>query len=608
MNLQAKLRDINYLKSIVNDLVDRGLQLPNNFPLSQVVNNINSYKFSKPRKVQIPKSDGVSLRDIYVYNDQDSFFLKIINKILYDHCSNIISPNVYSYKRGVRTYNAAKTVQKGLRENKIFGAKLDIHNYFLSISRDSLLKEIQKVSDDSETFKFFFNLFNIGNNDFMGILPGSAVSAFFANSLLRELDDWIYSNSLVYARYADDMIVFTKSKDELEEVLKQITFKLKKYGLSLNPKKIKRFDMNKPIDFLGLTITKEFIDINKQTFSNIKKFIKKTCGVYRKKIHQENLFGVEEGTRFCIQALLKKLYRSLSTDKNEHACSRMSYVLGSVTTDKTLKLIDYYVCDCLNDMRLDCHNRSSKRLSLGSFKEYGYVTCVKVWNIYKMNSKVCRLFTEILTRPKLEYRIKSNSIEILSTELKPSKQITVNSLMQLSDLIEKSSRIIVNGVSYLLENLIFDFKNMIIKLVKTIKDLDDYEILIENGKPKVNYVNLEINGLITKVNLTSLIYDDVSDEELLKYYHESLVNYDYEYNSRFSRLNCFGKLRTLYELNKCLPNLDADKILENSLEVRTLRFYFKLYNYLVKKPSVFNQSYFMIDDKNLPFMIIKDSL
>lgn len=608
MSIKDRLRDLDYLKSIINDLCDRGMELPSNFPLSQVIKDMNTYKFSKPRKVQIPKSDGKSMRDIFVYNEEDSFFLKIINKILYDECSNLISDSVYSYKRGVRTFNAAKVVRNGLRTNKLFGAKLDISNYFLSVSKQALLNSILEISKDSEeTFKFFFNMFNIGNEEFMGILPGSAVSAFFANVLLKDLDDWIDSNSLVYARYADDMVVFTETQDELENLLNEINDRLSNYGLKLNPNKIKRFDMNKPIDFLGLRITKSEIDISKSTFSNLKKFIKKTCKKYRNLIHLDRSLDVEEGTEKCINKLQRLMYRSLQMKGNEHAGSRMSYVLGSVTTDNTLKLIDYYICDCLNDMRLNCHNKSPKRLSLGEFRKYGLVSVVKVWNLYKMNGQVCRLFTQSIYKPKLSYRSNNKTTMVRGT-MTFNKELSVRSLKELLGLLTPYSQILVDSLCYDVSNLIVDFKTMEICLVEDFKNLSKRKVIIKDGNVKVDDIIL-INPndfSIFRVDLSNLKFNAVSDEELIKSFHESLMNPNLEYNPKFARWNCFGELKSIYDL-ECNYGIKIDDC-NTDLEIRTLKFYFNLYNYLINRSEVLDKSYFIIDNDKIPFILIKELL
>lgn len=603
MNLQKQFENIDYLKDIVKDLRDRGLKLPYNFPLSLVMRDVNSYRFSEPRKTQIPKSDGKSMRDIYIYNNEDSFLLKIINKMLYDNCSEFISETVYSYKRGVRTFNAARVVQNGLIRGNLFGVKLDISNYFLSVSEGSLGKLISDLSSDQETFKFFFNLFNIGTDKYLGILPGSAISAFFANALLKDLDEWVKDNSLVYARYADDMVVFTNTQTELEEVLLGISKRLWSYGLSINPKKIKRFDLYKPVDFLGLEITKDYIDISDKTFSNLKHFVKYTCDKFRRMIHYDKKFSVDEGTRKCINYLQNRLYKSIFTNGNEHAGCRMSYVLGSVTTDKTLKLLDYYICDCLNDMRLDCHNKSPKRLSLGGFKEFGLVSVIKVWNMYKMNSKVCRVYIQSIIKPKISY-ISREPFEVM--EFNSSGKFSINRLEDLLNFLDKFSVILIDGVAYPLEHLIVDFKSMEIAVVKDFKNLDDRIVLIRNGGVVTAKLYLMKKDDVREINLSKLVLDNVSEDDLLDSFHNSLMNYDLEELPKFSRWNCFGGLLSVFRLECDYGIKISDS--ETSLEIRTLKFYFNLYKYLLNNPKVFDKSYHMIDHARIPFVLIKDLL
>ncbi|MBS0265442.1 MAG: toprim domain-containing protein, partial [Planctomycetes bacterium] len=78
-----------------------------------------------------------------------------------------------------------------------------------------------------------------------GVPQGPDLSAYLANIALFPLDEAISNglttqgkrrNLVAYCRYVDDMVVVTRSRDELNRVQQAIVFELEKLGLELSPK------------------------------------------------------------------------------------------------------------------------------------------------------------------------------------------------------------------------------------------------------------------------------------------------------------------------------------------------------------------------------------
>lgn len=77
------------------------------------------------------------------------------------------------------------------------------------------------------------------------------MSPVLSNIYLAEFD-WIMDNeSDFYIRYSDDMIVFGKKRQKLEDLLAKATLLLRKLGLTLNQAKTGILSVGEGFEFLG---------------------------------------------------------------------------------------------------------------------------------------------------------------------------------------------------------------------------------------------------------------------------------------------------------------------------------------------------------------------
>ena len=391
VNLQEEIKDDKWIQKLINNFDDKKLKLPSDFPLSELRKNLTYYTWDYPRKVQIPKSDGKSLRDIYIFNEQDSFLLKLLNLIISEKEGNKLSHSVYSYQKGKRTFTAVNYIKKHIKDKSLVGVKLDIHNYFLSVNLDTIHRAIYELVEDYRGRTLLMNLFTLNHcytpngveEQYLGIMPGSALSAFLANYILKDLDDELsFKPHTVYARYADDMVLFSAKKSKLEELVEDATNILSLKNLEFNKNKVHYFDENETIDFLGLVIDEDNqIDISNKTFVNLKKVVKSVCVDIAKDYRKPD----KKLASIAIKRINKKLYKSIFNKSEAHKSSRMNYVFANVSTYKTLQKFDYYVLDCLNYLVTGSHNYSPKRLHVYDFEEMGFVSSVRLYHLFKLD-------------------------------------------------------------------------------------------------------------------------------------------------------------------------------------------------------------------------------
>src|SRR5690606_20784821 len=87
-----------------------------------------------------------------------------------------------------------------------------------------------------------------------GTPQGGVISPLLANVYLNEMD-WLWDlHGIRFVRYADDFLLFAKSKEDIHKAAALTKEKLKELGLEISKEKTKIVDFRKDnFDFLGFT-------------------------------------------------------------------------------------------------------------------------------------------------------------------------------------------------------------------------------------------------------------------------------------------------------------------------------------------------------------------
>ena len=91
-----------------------------------------------PRKKVVNKMGTSKKRVVYSFGQDEMSVLKLMAHLLYRY-DGTFSPNCYAFRRGLRASDAIFKIRKSLNGRKMWAYKLDIHDYFNSISIPILL-------------------------------------------------------------------------------------------------------------------------------------------------------------------------------------------------------------------------------------------------------------------------------------------------------------------------------------------------------------------------------------------------------------------------------------------------------------------------------------
>ncbi len=339
-----------------------------------------------PEKKQINKMGTGKKRTIYCFPPDETKVLKLMAFLLYRY-DDRFSPNCYSFRRGIKASDAIFRLRKELRGRNMWAYKLDIHDYFNSISIPKLLPILKEMlADDPPLYAFFERILTDGRalsdgkiiQENRGVMAGTPTSPFLADVYLMEVDRHFEEAGVVYARYSDDIILFAPDKEELEVHKAALLGYLKEYGLEVNPDKERIYPPDEPFEFLGFRCLGEAIDISTAVRSKMKGKIRRAA----RSLHRwSSIKGIDTGK--AAGALIRKFNGKLFESEDPDSLSWSRWFFPVINRTEGLREIDRYLQQYIRFLSTGRHNKANYRLRYKDLKSLGYRSLVHEYYLYR---------------------------------------------------------------------------------------------------------------------------------------------------------------------------------------------------------------------------------
>ena len=236
MNLAYKRVKANKGASGIDDMqVDELLQyLKENG--EQIKEDIRKGEYNPKavRRVEIPKADG-NKRKLGIPTVVDRVIQQAIAQQLSKIYEPIFSGNSYGFRPNRSCHEAILKAKEIMNNGYKWVVDLDLEKFFDTVNQDLLISIIRRTVNEDKVVSLIRKYLQAGvlvNGVFekteKGTPQGGNISPILSNIMLNELDKELEKRGLQFVRYADDCIIFTKSRKAAERVMESITKSLRR--------------------------------------------------------------------------------------------------------------------------------------------------------------------------------------------------------------------------------------------------------------------------------------------------------------------------------------------------------------------------------------------
>ena len=183
-----------------------------------------TYEPSPVRRKTIDKPDG-GQRQLGIPNVLDRLIQQAIQQVLTPVFDPGFSESSHGFRPRRSAHGAAKQVQRTIRRGYRFVVDMDLSKFFDKVQHDVLMSRVSCKVRDNRVLKLIGRYLRAGvmvegvlQSSPEGTPQGGPLSPLLANILLDDLDKELERRGLPFVRYADDFVIFTKSRRAAERV------------------------------------------------------------------------------------------------------------------------------------------------------------------------------------------------------------------------------------------------------------------------------------------------------------------------------------------------------------------------------------------------------
>jgi len=265
------------------------------------------------RRVEIPKpTGGVRLLGVPTVND------RVIQQAIAQVLTPLIDPTFstasHGFRPGRNAHGAVRQIKGFIEEGYRVAVDVDLSKFFDRVNHDLLMDRLGRFITDKDFLKLIGRYLRAGvmirgkcHPTPEGVPQGGPLSPLLANILLDDLDKRLESQSLRFARYADDFTICVKSSSAGHRVLAWVShFLTTQLKLTVNKEKSRVVKTN-DLHFLGFTFrgkkTRWTEQVLKDFKHRIRRLTKRSWGISMQRRFRElrlyiqgwiNYFGLSE--------------------------------------------------------------------------------------------------------------------------------------------------------------------------------------------------------------------------------------------------------------------------------------------------------------------------
>jgi group II intron reverse transcriptase/maturase len=246
------------------------------------------------RRVYIPKAGSDKLRPLGIPTVNARIAQEVVRLLINPIFEKQFHDDSYGFRHGRNCHQAVEKVQAYFHSGLRVVVDVDIKGFFDNIPHKVIMSMLTAEIADGNILDIIEKFLTSGVMEdgkrlatIKGTPQGGVISPLLANIVLNYLDWKLDKKGHKFVRYADDIVILTKTTQEAKEALEFTIEVLRDLGLEISPEKTKISTHGNGFQFLGFEIKGQNVVMrskSREKFENALKEITRRCNNFSEEV------------------------------------------------------------------------------------------------------------------------------------------------------------------------------------------------------------------------------------------------------------------------------------------------------------------------------------